>query len=65
VAKALGMRSSFPARKLCQQAGLWSRQELAYAVARMAQAERDTRGDSPLPDRFALERAVVEALQAA
>jgi DNA polymerase-3 subunit delta len=65
VAKALGMRSAFPARKLIQQAALWSREELAFSVARMAQAERETRGDSPLPDRFSLERAVTEALAGA
>jgi DNA polymerase III subunit delta len=65
VAKALGMRSAFPARKLIQQAALWSREELAFGVARMAQAERETRGDSPLPDRFSLERAVTEALAGA
>jgi DNA polymerase-3 subunit delta len=65
VAKALGMRSAFPARKLIQQAGLWSREDLAFGVARMAQAERETRGDSPLPDRFSLERAVSEALAGA
>ena len=58
VAKALGLRSAFPARKLCRQSSLWTREELAEAIARIAAAERDTRGDSPLPDRFTLERAV-------
>jgi DNA polymerase III delta subunit len=62
VAKALGLRSSFPARKLCQQATRWSRGELSAAIARVAQAEAETRGDSILPDRFSLELALGDTL---
>jgi DNA polymerase III delta subunit len=65
VAKALGLRSAFPARKLCQQASRWSREELAAALARVALIEAETRGESVLPDRFSLELGLGEALAAA
>ena len=62
VAEQLGMRSEFPARKLCSQTANWPPERTSRALARMAQAEAETRGDSVLPDRFALERALVEAM---
>ena len=62
IAKTLGMRSAYPAKKLGRAAGAWSPEELSHAVVRIAAAERETRGDSQLRDRFALERALIEAL---
>jgi len=62
IAKTLGMRSAFPAKKLGRAAGAWSPEELSHAIVRIAAAERETRGDSQLRDRFALERALIEAL---
>ena len=62
VAKALGMRSEFAAKKLARQATRWSEDAVADAVVRIALAERETRGESLLRDRFALERALVESI---
>ena len=61
VANALGMRSEFAAKKLTRQATRWSEEALGAAIVRVALAERETRGESVLRDRFALERALVEA----
>ena len=60
VANALGMRSEFAAKKLTRQATRWSEEALGAAIVRVALAERETRGESVLRDRFALERALVE-----
>lgn len=61
VAKALGMRSEFAAKKLTRQATRWSEEAVGAAIVRVARAERETRGESVLRDRFALERALVES----
>ena len=64
VAKALGMRSEFAAKKLARQATRWSEETLGAAIVRVALAERETRGESVLRDRFALERGLVESFPA-
>jgi DNA polymerase-3 subunit delta len=66
LARALNMRSEFPARKLLDQARGWSDDQLSAAIVRIARAERETRGDRALPgsyqpERMSLERALAEA----
>jgi DNA polymerase III delta subunit len=62
IARELGLRSEFVARKLSRQAGRWSPEQLSSALVRIAMVERETRGEGVLRDRFALERALTEAV---
>jgi DNA polymerase-3 subunit delta len=62
IARELGLRSEFVARKLSRQAGRWSPEHLSSALVRIAMVERETRGEGVLRDRFALERALTEAV---
>jgi DNA polymerase III subunit delta len=62
VARELGLRSEFVARKLSRQSGRWSPEQLSAALVRIAMVERETRGEGVLRDRFALERALAEAV---
>ena len=62
IARELGLRSEFVARKLARQAGRWSPGQLSAALVRIAMVERETRGEGVLRDRFALERALTEAV---
>jgi DNA polymerase III delta subunit len=61
IARELGLRSEFVARKLSRQAARWSPEQLSTAIIRIAAVERETRGEGVLRDRFALERAVADA----
>ena len=62
IARELGLRSEFVARKLARQSSRWTREQLSEAIVRIAAVERETRGEGVLRDRFALERAVTEAI---
>ena len=50
------------ARKLSRQSARWSPEQLSAAIVRIASVERETRGEGVLRDRFALERALSEAV---
>jgi DNA polymerase III delta subunit len=62
IARELGLRSEFVARKLSRQATRWSPEQLSAAIVRIAAVERETRGEGVLRDRFALERALTDAV---
>ena len=62
IARELGLRSEFVARKLSRQSARWSPEQLSAAIVRIAAVERETRGEGVLRDRFALERALTEAV---
>jgi len=62
IAKELGLRSEFVARKLARQSARWSPEQLSAAIVRIASVERETRGEGVLRDRFAFERALTEAV---
>ena len=62
IARELGLRSEFVARKLSRQSARWTREQLSAAIVRIAMVERETRGEGVLRDRFALERALTEAV---
>ena len=62
IARELGLRSEFVARKLSRQSARWSPEQLSAAIVRIALVERETRGEGVLRDRFALERALTEAV---
>jgi DNA polymerase-3 subunit delta len=62
IARELGLRSEFVARKLARQSARWTREQLSEAIVRIASVERETRGEGVLRDRFALERALAEAV---
>jgi DNA polymerase-3 subunit delta len=62
IARELGLRSEFVARKLARQSARWSPEQLSAALVRIASVERETRGEGVLRDRFALERALAEAV---
>ena len=62
IARELGLRSEFVARKLSRQSARWTREQLSEAIVRIASVERETRGEGVLRDRFALERALTEAV---
>ena len=62
IARELGLRSEFVARKLSRQSTRWSPEQLSAAIVRIAAVERETRGEGVLRDRFALERALTEAV---
>jgi DNA polymerase III subunit delta len=61
IARELGLRSEFVARKLLRQSARWTPEQLSAAIVRVASVERETRGEGVLRDRFALERALTEA----
>jgi DNA polymerase III delta subunit len=62
IARELGLRSEFVARKLARQSARWTPEQLSAAIVRIAMVERETRGEGVLRDRFALERALTEAV---
>jgi DNA polymerase-3 subunit delta len=62
IARELGLRSEFVARKLARQSARWTPEQLSAAIVRIAAVERETRGEGVLRDRFALERALTEAV---
>jgi DNA polymerase III subunit delta len=62
IARELGLRSDFVARKLARQSARWTPEQLSAAIVRIASVERETRGEGVLRDRFALERALTEAV---
>jgi DNA polymerase III delta subunit len=62
IARELGLRSEFVARKLSRQSARWTPEQLSAAIVRIASVERETRGEGVLRDRFALERALTEAV---
>jgi len=62
IARELGLRSEFVARKLSRQSARWTPEQLSGAIIRIASVERETRGEGVLRDRFALERALAEAV---
>ena len=49
IARELGLRSEFVARKLSRQAARWTPEQLSGAIIRIASVERETRGEGVLP----------------
>ena len=62
IARELGLRSEFVARKLSRQSARWTPSSSRARSCASPSVERETRGEGVLRDRFALERALTEAV---
>jgi DNA polymerase III delta subunit len=60
VAKRLGLRSEYPARKALAQSENYSREELDAAIVRLAELDAAIKGASRLAAELELERALVD-----
>jgi DNA polymerase III subunit delta len=60
IAKRLGLRSEFPARKAVAHSANYSREELDAAIVRMAELDAAIKGASRLAGELELQRALVD-----
>jgi DNA polymerase III subunit delta len=60
IAKRLGLRSEFPARKAVSHSENYSREELDAAIVRLAELDAAIKGASRLSAELELERAIVD-----
>jgi DNA polymerase III subunit delta len=63
IAKRLGLRSEFPARKALAHSENYSREELDAAIVRLAELDAAIKGASRLSPELELERAIVDVTQ--
>ena len=63
IAKRLGLRSEFPARKALAHSENYSREELDAAIVRLAELDAAIKGASRLSSELELERAIVDVTQ--
>jgi DNA polymerase III delta subunit len=64
VAKRLGLRSEYPARKALAHPENYSREELDAAIVRLAELDAAIKGASRLDSELELERALADVTRA-